>query len=801
MKKLNFGTKLLLILVSISVISLSLMIYIVSSYSYTNSRDDAQSYINELTEKNALEVKNTLDKAIVISNSIANRYTSAIEHDEKLSKEGTVKYLKSLLENNKFVLGAWFSFEDGTNLYEKNDGTGNPNYYTKDGNFQPYVVRNSDGTFTIQPASPFSLESEWINLPYKNKGISITEPYNYDVDGKTILMTTVSSPVYYKGKFIGAVGVDFSLDYFNKKANEIKLFKTGYTTILDSYGKIITNPKKEILGKNIKEISKSPNLLKSLELSKKGESYSYIDKNIRNGENSYFYIYPFEFGETKTYWSFVAIVPEVEYLEKATFIQNFSIACGLIVLLIIILVLVYSMKILNKNLTTMKDGLLNFFSYLNKENKNAQLININSSDEFGEMSKMINENIKKTETLIIQDNNLIEDVKRVVNEVKNGKFDKKIEKSTDNTNLEELKNTFNEMLETTKISVGEDVNKVIHVLDNFAKLDFRGRIEDKSNIANGINNLADIITQMLIENKTNGLTLDESSNILLTNVDKLNVSSNEAAASLEETAAAIEEITSNIRNNTENISKMATFSNGVTASASEGERLANQTTQSMDEINTQVNLINESITVIDQIAFQTNILSLNAAVEAATAGEAGKGFAVVAAEVRNLASRSAEAAKEIKSIVENATKKANQGKDIAKNMISGYKELNENISQTINLIQDIQMSSKEQLTGIEQINDAVNQLDQQTQKNAAVASQTHDVAVLTDEIAKLIVSDANAKEFVGKNEVKAKEVKTNRHQKETKQEIKREKSPIQKTSSHKKEIKPQTTHDNEWESF
>ncbi|MFW2608565.1 methyl-accepting chemotaxis protein, partial [Aliarcobacter butzleri] len=91
-----------------------------------------------------------------------------------------------------------------------------------------------------------------------------------------------------------------------------------------------------------------------------------------------------------------------------------------------------------------------------------------------------------------------------------------------------------------------------------------------------------------------------------------------------------------------------------------------------------VNLINEAIGVIDNIAFQTNILSLNAAVEAATAGEAGKGFAVVAGEVRNLASRSAEAAKEIKAIVENATSKANQGKSIATNMIEGYKELNQN---------------------------------------------------------------------------------------------------------------------------
>jgi methyl-accepting chemotaxis protein len=263
---------------------------------------------------------------------------------------------------------------------------------------------------------------------------------------------------------------------------------------------------------------------------------------------------------------------------------------------------------------------------------------------------------------------------------------------------------------------------------------------------------------MLIENKSNGMTLESSSKTLLSNVNRLNVSSNEAAASLEETAAAIEEITSNIRNNTENISKMTALSNEVTTSATQGEKLANQTTVAMDEINNQVNLINEAISVIDQIAFQTNILSLNAAVEAATAGEAGKGFAVVAAEVRNLASRSAEAAKEIKTIVETATTKANYGKQIAGNMIDGYKQLNQNITQTINLISDIQSASKEQLLGIEQINMTVNSLDQQTQQNANVASQTHDIAVITDKIAKLIVNSADEKEFIGKNEVKAKEL-------------------------------------------
>ncbi|PUE66784.1 methyl-accepting chemotaxis protein [Arcobacter lacus] len=458
-------------------------------------------------------------------------------------------------------------------------------------------------------------------------------------------------------------------------------------------------------------------------------------------------------------------------------------------------------KTFNNSIKKLQSGLLEFFNFLNKETKSASLLDTSSKDEIAQISEVINKNIIKTEKLIIEDEKLIEDVKAVVSAVNDGKFTKRIEKSTENQNLEELKNIFNEMLESTKNSVAKDINEVLRVLDNFAKLDFKERIQDNGKVAVGINNLVETITQMLVENKSNGLTLEESSTILLSSVDKLNLSSNEAAASLEETAAALEEVTSNIRNNTQNIAQMAKLSSEVTASANQGEKLANETTVAMDEINNQVHLINDSISVIDQIAFQTNILSLNAAVEAATAGEAGKGFAVVAQEVRNLASRSAEAAKEIKAIVENATSKANQGKQIATNMIDGYKELNQNISQTINLISDIEMSSKEQLQGIEQINDAVTQLDRQTQQNAAAANQTNDVAVITDEIAKLIVSSADEKEFLGKHEVKAKKINSNKENfittKKSNSEI------IEKNEVSKKDTKVVSvkTNNDEWESF
>jgi methyl-accepting chemotaxis protein len=446
--------------------------------------------------------------------------------------------------------------------------------------------------------------------------------------------------------------------------------------------------------------------------------------------------------------------------------SNFMYMIGFIIILILIIVYltILIIKDITSSLADFKNGLLLFFDYLNKKTSNVSLLKDDSEDEFGEMAAFVNTNIKQIEKTLIQDIALIEEAKVVMSRVNNGWYSQIIEKSTSNDSLEEFKNNVNNMIKSTR----DRFSEVDLILEHYSNHNYLPKLNMKADdekdgvferLVVGINTLQNSITQMLIENKSNGLTLEKSSNILLENVDILNISSNEAAASLEETAAAIEEITSNIRNNTENISKMATYSNSVTKSASEGGKLATKTTQAMDEINSQVNLINDAISVIDQIAFQTNILSLNAAVEAATAGEAGRGFAVVAQEVRNLASRSAEAAREIKTIVENAKNKADEGKDIANNMIDGYKELNENIQQTINLISDIQNASKEQLLGIEQINDAVTQLDQQTQKNAAVASQTHDVSVITDKIAKLVVSNANAKEFEGKNNIRAKDIK------------------------------------------
>ena len=483
---------------------------------------------------------------------------------------------------------------------------------------------------------------------------------------------------------------------------------------------------------------------------------------------------------------------------ESSYASNMKNSIIIIILLSLILGIVIALSVSNnisRSLLNFEAGLSDFFKYLNKEQSDVKPLNDNSSDEIGTMAKVVNENINKTKIGIEEDGKIIENTISALNKFQQGDLSQRVTLSTNNPSLMQLKDVLNKMGET----IENNIDKALVVLEEYSNNKYLNNVDNSGldahllKLANGINQLRDSITNMLVDNKQNGLTLQNSSDTLLSNVDLLNKNSNEAAAALEETSAALEEVTSNISSNTENIIKMSSYAKALTDSSKKGEDLASQTTTSMDEINNEVTAINEAITVIDQIAFQTNILSLNAAVEAATAGEAGKGFAVVAQEVRNLASRSAEAANEIKTLVENASSKANHGKKIADEMIDGYTHLNQDISNTTNLIADVENASKEQQKGIEQINDAVASLDQQTQQNASIASQTNDIAIQTDEIAKLIVSDANEKEFAGKEGVKAKNMGN------TKVTIKQEKV-TQKSTTNIQAITSKST-DDEWASF
>ena len=520
---------------------------------------------------------------------------------------------------------------------------------------------------------------------------------------------------------------------------------------MDSFQKvssleIIDFYKKTFQGDSIKEVEKMRNVA----------LYSDIDSNFSIDANHWFKQMTEKINILKKIEEHISLslINTIEN-EMAKASQNMIIygllsAFGVALTMILARTIAFTILI---DVDSVKRGVENFFAFINFEKDDIELIKVKSNDELGMMSRIINKNIEDTKANIQKDRALIADTIRVTNQINKGYLDSKIELGPNNPSLNELKNIINEMLGT----LNSNILNILKVLTSYSKLDFRPKLAQNElegiikELEKDVNILGDVITQTLLENKKTGIILSSNANTLTQNMQGIANAANSQAASLEETAASLEEITSNITNNTQTAIKMAGFGNKVKESITLGQELANKTALSMEDINAQTTAISEAITIIDQIAFQTNILSLNAAVEAATAGEAGKGFAVVAGEVRTLASRSAEAAKQIKDLVQNAQKKTQEGKDIASDMIDGYSELNKNISTTLELISNVTTASKEQSTGMIQINDAVNNLDQITQLNAQNASQANEIAQKTLEISNTIITQADAKEFNGKN--------------------------------------------------
>ena len=404
----------------------------------------------------------------------------------------------------------------------------------------------------------------------------------------------------------------------------------------------------------------------------------------------------------------------------------------------------------NKDLENIDKYFQQLIEFLSYEKSEFEYVESTGNKKVDDMFKNWNQQIKKFDKRTKDDMRVLGEIVLTADKVEQGIYKCRIKGDSDNPTISTLRNTLNKML----ISIDDATSRISKVVTSYTNDDFTDYIkvvdnykDDMKLLMESINLLGKELGSSAKNNYDNGETLEESASTMTSSMNNLAEKANEQAASLEETAAALEEITSITRNNTQNATKMATLGQVVKKSVLSGEELASKTASSMDEINEKVKAINSAITVIDQIAFQTNILSLNAAVEAATAGEAGKGFAVVAQEVRNLANRSAEAAKEIKNLVEEANIKTNDGKLISSDMIEGYKELNKNISETINIIEDVSAASKEQMLGIEQINQTVNMLDRVTQENAFESNQIKEISQSVSTLAYELLTDAKSKKF------------------------------------------------------
>nr|WP_149716445.1 methyl-accepting chemotaxis protein [Campylobacter concisus] len=366
-----------------------------------------------------------------------------------------------------------------------------------------------------------------------------------------------------------------------------------------------------------------------------------------------------------------------------------------IVIAICILLMLLVSTLIGKNLISgidqTKNGLVKFFDFLNNKTNKAEFLDRSGSDEIGQMSALINENIKQIEANLSEQNNFIKEANTFVNQIGKGNYVAQLNADTSNPALSQLKQTFKDLQIALKHAIAENGDDVLNLLESFKKQDFTKRLEDDGKMAVGINALGEEIAKMLRANLDQAHVLEEKAEALSQSMKELTQGANVQANSLQESAAAVEQMSSSM----------------------------NAISQKTSDVIRQSDEIKNIITIIRDIADQTNLLALNAAIEAARAGEHGRGFAVVADEVRKLAERTQKSLTEI--------------------------EANTNVlAQSIN---EMSESIKEQSEGINMINQSVAQIDTLTKENVVIVNKANEVTSDVDDMAKAIVNEVRKNKF------------------------------------------------------
>lgn len=374
---------------------------------------------------------------------------------------------------------------------------------------------------------------------------------------------------------------------------------------------------------------------------------------------------------------------------------NTELIISSIVIAICILLMLLVSTLIGKNLISgidqTKNGLVRFFDFLNYKSNKAEFLDRSGSDEIGQMSVLINENIKQIEANLSEQNNFIKEANTFVNQIGKGNYVAQLNADTSNPALSQLKQTFKDLQIALKHAIAENGDDVLNLLESFKKQDFTKRLEDDGKMAVGINALGEEIAKMLRANLDQAHVLEEKAESLSQSMKELTQGANVQASSLQESAAAVEQMSSSM----------------------------NAISQKTSDVIRQSDEIKNIITIIRDIADQTNLLALNAAIEAARAGEHGRGFAVVADEVRKLAERTQKSLTEI--------------------------EANTNVlAQSIN---EMSESIKEQSEGINMINQSVAQIDTLTKENVVIVNKANEVTSDVDDMAKAIVNEVRKSKF------------------------------------------------------
>ncbi|MFP6234773.1 methyl-accepting chemotaxis protein TlpA [Helicobacter pylori] len=672
-KGLSIGNKIILwvaliVIVCVSILGVSL-----------NSR------VKEILKENTLRsMQDSLHfKVKEVQGVLENTYTSMGIVKEMLPKdtkrEIKIHLLKNFILANSHVAGASMFFKNREDL-------------------RLTLLRDND---TIKLIENPSLENNPLaQKAMKNKEISKSLPYyrkmpnGAEVYGVDILLPLLNENAQ---EVVGALMVFISIDSFSNEItkNRSDLFLIGVK------GKVLLSANKSLQDKPIAEIYKSVpkatnEVMAILENGSKA-TLEYLDP-FSHKEN-FLAVETFKMlGKTESKnlnWMIALIIEKDKVYEQVGSVRFVVIiASAIMVLALIIAITLLIRAIVSSRLEAVSSTLSHFFKLLNNQahSSDIKLIEAKSNDELGRMQTAINKNILQTQKTMQEDRQAVQDTIKVVSDVKAGNFAVHIAAEPASPDLKELRDALNGIMDYLQESVGTHMPSIFKIFESYSGLDFRGRIQNASGRVELVTNALGQEIQKMLETSSNfAKDLANDSANLKECVQNLEKASNSQHKSLMETSKTIENITTSIQ--------------GV---SSQSEAMIEQGQD-----------IKSIVEIIRDIADQTNLLALNAAIEAARAGEHGRGFAVVADEVRKLAERTQKSLSEIEA----------------------------NINILVQSISDTSESIKNQVKEVEEINASIEALRSVTEGNLKIASDSLEISQEIDKVSNDILEDVNKKQF------------------------------------------------------